>query len=85
MSRNRLYNRTYGTSRASNMRQASRCDTDRLSLPQPRCNTCVTDTINTNTGCPAEGRRKHLFKQMFNTVRVSSSEYAMNKSALHVE
>ena len=86
MSRNRLYNRTYGTSKASNMRQASRCDTDRLSLPQPRCNTCVADSVSQleSSSCPAEGRRRHLFKQMFNTVRVTSSEYAMNKSALHV-
>lgn len=86
MSRNRLYTRTFGSTRASNSGCSETPDpcAYAINIPGPRCNTCVTDTVNTNAGCPAEGRRRHLFKQMFNTVRVTSSEYAMNRSALHV-
>ncbi len=87
MSRARLYTRTFGSTRAANEPACpvtnDPCDIS-LNTPGPRCVTCLPGGTNTNTSCPDEGRKRHLFKQMYNTVRVSSSEYSMNKSALNV-
>ena len=87
MSRARLYTRTFGSTRAANEPACpvtnDPCDIS-LNTPGPRCVTCSPGGINTNTTCPDEGRKRHLFKRMYNTVRVSSSEYLMNKGALSV-
>lgn len=85
MSRNRLYTRTFGSTRASNSGCTETPDPcASVNIPGPRCITCVTNRIAENEDCPTEARRRHVFKQMFNTVRVSSSEYSMNRAALHV-
>ena len=82
MSRARLYNRTHGPTRTSAISKSAICDIGRLTLPQPRCVTCLPE--RSTPSCASEGHNRHLFKQMYNTVRVPASEYTMNKGALEV-
>ena len=50
-------------------------------LSTPKCN-CPPE--RGTPSCASEGHNRHLFKQMFRTVRVPASEYTMNKGALEV-
>ncbi len=78
--RYRICTRTFTPASDSN-RLANICDVS-PNVVSSRCISCPNDVaLKTDS---SEIRKRHLFKQMYNTVRVSSSEYSMNKAALNV-
>jgi len=78
MSRRRLYIKTYGPMGSGIPSEI--CDpSNNVRTPQ-----CGCFPKRGTPSCDSEGHNRHLFKQMFRTVRVSASEYTMNKGALEV-
>lgn len=83
MSRRRLYLRTHGPTKSgvSSTVCPEICEPTTTQRPT-RCITC--EPLRSAPSCASEGHNRHLFKQMFRTVRVPASEYTMNKGALEV-